>query len=364
MSMITKGSRLLLGILMFPALAACSTISTSVVRAVPQGLPQQRIYSYGATNQCLSRIIAQTLETRNEKILFLIGSLGDRTKNDADWTSGPISAAGSLMLEAQLSTYGGPRVILQGVRSNEVRNLEQIGQEFSVADIIKLQRQYGVDRIFLITGGVSGFDQARGSGGEAASTQYRDNKTEIGGGTGRAFEAAQIDVILKISDVVTNRLLATISLSGTDRRRSAETKFTLEIRGVGGGFASQNVQVDGTHNVQASIMAAAHFYLWQAILSGDEETKCLYDPAFSPSVFAASINSYEAATKEGKVRLLQKALNAFFSTKRTPLATDGLMGPATLATVRAAEEALRLAPAARGDFGTLYAHLLQKGAAR
>lgn len=354
------------GALTAPVLAGllvsgCTTTSTAVIRPTPSDLPQFTVRSYDAPNACIRKFSQSLLETRREKILFLVGGLGDLTKNERDWTSGPMTFAGPTMLKEQLSRYGGPRVQLQGVTSIEVRDYVSLGREFGLAEIVKLQRQYDANRIFLLTGGFVAFDQARTSGGKAGSAGYRDDDVDIQAETGQGMESGRIDFILEITDVMTNRLLGTISLSGTERRRSASTKFTLEVRGIGVGFASQNVEVDGTHNVQASIIAAAHFYLWQMILPGDEEAKCLTDPATSPSRFAATMNAYEAAGPRGKVALLQTALNRMFGKTRAPLAVDGLVGAATLAAVRAAEAQLGLAPAGRGDFATLYGHLLRKG---
>lgn len=354
-----KSSARLLPVATLLLTTACSTVNETAIRPTPQDLPQTRIHSYDPPNQCMQRFIRATLDARDEKVLFLMDGLPDLIKNSRDWTSGPLTAAGGVMLADQLSRYGGQRVVLQGVPSAEVRNYVQLGQEFGLAEITKLQRQYGVNRIFLIDGGFVGHDQARTSGGRAGSAQYRNDKTEIQAETGIAGESGRIDFILKVTDVMTNRLLATIALSSTERRRAASTKFTLEVNGVGGGYASQNVEVDGTHNVQASIIAAAHFYLWQMILPGNDEAACLYDPATSPSVFARSLSAYEAATQAGKVRLLQTALNDVLGASQPKLKVDGLMGAQTLAGVRAAERRLGLAPSARSDFATLYASLVK-----
>lgn len=319
------------------------------------------VHHYNAAMSCARPIISKFLRNGDQRLLFFFDELGDLTRNPRDHLSGPLSYGGATVMRSLMRSYTPNSYVLMPFTQPEEVSLFFAGRPLGWGEIQGLKRRYNARRILGIKGGFTSFDQARSLEGKGVGFNARQNNYDVRLEAARSNEGGRINLVLEIGDVASNRMIGTVRLTGSARRRSTSFRGTLEIDGFGGGFSSNDVEIDGVHNVQENLIAAAHFYLWAALIPGSEELDCLYSQTTSPASIAERVKIYEDATRLERRRMLQRALNAFHGTDHPAISVDGVIGPDTRDSIRAAERKLRVLPHGSGDYGVLYIRLLQSG---
>lgn len=342
--------------------SACTTVDQRSVRATPQDSPTTTYTNFDRANACAGRHLNATLERNGLKILLLIDGLQDETIRPQSIGSGALTNAGGIMMVNHLRKHTKHELVkipLNQTGSNRTHYILGASATLTPEHYKSLKTAYGVKSIMGVTGGFVAHDQLKTSAGEGVSGTVRRGNVDARAEMGRSGEAGRVTFVLNVGTIPTNELWTSISLTATERKRSTQTRLTIEVDGFGGGFARQRLEADGIHNVQAGLISAAAFQLMAALTGGDEVMKCLYDPNTSPSIRALLASDYEKATERERIRLLQRALNRFHGDSRHPLAVDGLLGPSTLSAARAAERMLQLAPHSRGTLGELYLQIAE-----
>ncbi len=339
--------------------AGCTSSSTQIAE-LPQDAPVFSSHTYDAANSCLRPHIERYLRASDQRILFLIDTIGDESKNPLDISSGPLSFGGGLVLTSLMrSSTPNDLVILPQARPRAAQ-VYFAGGGFSGRDIAGFQQFYKVNRIFGINGGFTAIDQNRALEGYGIGGTVRKDNVEARLDYGKRDDGGRINLVLLIGDVATNRTLGSIRLTGTERRNSSTFNGTLEVNGFGIGVSRDDVVIDGIHNVQENLLSAAHFYLWSAIVPGNEEDVCLYGPQTGPAAINSVATAYQDASASGKRQLLQRALNEFHGPTGIQVPETGVIDQQTIASMRSAEQALNLLPHSVGTYGQLYIQLIER----
>lgn len=337
----------------------CTSSSTQIAE-LPQDAPALSSYTYDAANNCLRPHIEQYLRASDQRILFLIDTIGDESKNPLDISSGPLSFGGGLVLTSLMrSSTPNDLVILPQARPRAAQ-IYFAGGGVSGRDIVGFQQLYKVNRIFGINGGFTANDQNRALEGYGVGGTVRRDNIEARLDYGKRDDGGRINLVLLIGDVATNRTLGSIRLTGTERRNSSTFNGTLEVNGFGVGVSRDDVVIDGIHNVQENLLSAAHFYLWSAIVPGNAEEACLYGPETGPASVNATATAFQDAPAVEKRRLLQRALNEFHGPTGIQVPETGIIDQQTITSIRSAEQALNLLPHTVGTYGQLYIQLIER----
>ena len=343
----------------FGIVAGCTSSSTQIAE-LPQDAPALSSYTYDAANTCLRPHIERYLRASDQRILFLIDTIGDESKNPLDISSGPLSFGGGLVLTSLMrSSTPNDLVILPQARPRAAQ-IYFAGGGVSGRDIVGFQKLYKVNRIFGINGGFTANDQNRALEGYGVGGTVRRDNIEARLDYGKRDDGGRINLVLLIGDVATNRTLGSIRLTGTERRNSSTFNGTLEVNGFGVGVSRDDVVIDGIHNVQENLLSAAHFYLWSAIVPGNEEDACLYGPETGPASVNATATAFQDAPAAEKRRLLQRALNEFHGPTGIQILETGVIDQQTITSIRVAEQALNLLPHTAGTYGQLYIQLIER----
>lgn len=337
------------------------------VRALPLEVPSHSVSHYDAAGRCLSGIIGQSFRSQGQRLLVLIDQLGDQTVRRDSAETGVLSNAGGTVL-ASIMRQITPTDVVEIPLSMPVysRLFFEQGVPISSGEVRSLAQQYGANRVIGITGGFTAVDSNRGSlGGGASGSADRDDFS-AGVDLGFSSGASRIDLVLTVGDVQRNRSLASIRMTGTAMSKSRSFNGTIEVMGIGGGVSYNNVVVDGLHNVQANLLAAANFWLWSALLPGDAELACLdgtpglvaqtsTGPVAATSPAVRKLVAYRKASGSERTRLLQLAL---YDTLGGGVRTNGVFCPSTAKAIKRAEHRLGLRRHGSHEYDDLYERLI------
>ncbi len=351
---------LALGVLSVLTLAGCAS-DLITVRKLPQEAPTDARYLYSAACECMGRRVEQYLENNELRMLLLTDEIIDGTSRDGVLLESKLSHGGQNVIQHLTNQYIDRKYVVQPLAlpldlAHYFRNGQRLSRDF-YADLLN---GHSSDTIMAFNGEFTANDQTGGSDGHGATARYSSDDTTVTSDTGNRSDGGLINFVLKVGDPLKNEIVHTVGLQAPVTRNNRTRSFTVGYKHAGLGFSKTEVNVDGLHNVQENVIAAAWFYAWAGLLPGDAASSCLGTGGTSPTQITEWLRQWENWTKKQQISALQLQLNRYaVSADMTPINVDGKLGEDTWERIRAVELKLGLSPHSRGSLDGLYTALLQ-----
>lgn len=331
------------------------------VRKLPQETPTDARYLYSAACECMGRRVEQYLENNKLRMLLLTDEIIDGTQKDGVLLDSKLTHGGQNVIQHLTNQYINNKYVVQPLTlpldlAHYFRNGQRLSKDFYV----DLLNGHASDTVMAFNGEFTANDQSGGSDGFGATARYSSEDTTISSDTGNRSDGGFINFVLKVGDPLKNEIVHTVGLQAPVIRNNRTRSFTVGYKNAGLGFSRTEVNVDGLHNVQENVIAAAWFYAWAGLLPGDAASSCLGGGGTSPSEIAQWMRQWESWTKKQQVSALQIEMNRYaFESELSPLKVDGKLGEETWVRIRQVEIQLGLSPHSQGTLDGLYTALLQ-----
>jgi|GEM_PF-5230227 len=331
------------------------------VRKTPKEAPTDARYLYSAACECMGRRVEQYLENNKLRMLLLSDEIVDGTKKDGVALDSKLSHAGQNVIQHLTNQYIDRKYVVQPLKlpldlAHYFRNGQRLPKEFYV----DLLNGHSSDTIMAFNGEFTANDQTGGSDGQGATARYASDDATVSSDIGVRSDGGLINFVMQVGDPLKNEIVHTVGLQAPVTRDNKSRSFTVGYKNAGLGFSHTEVNVDGLHNVQENVIAAAWFYAWAGLLPGDVASACLGTTGVSPTEITQWMRQWEGWTKKQQISALQIEMNRYAVTvDMSPLEVDGKLGAQTWNRIREIELKLGLSPHSQGSLDGLYTALLQ-----